>query len=82
MSAKNFSFKLWLEENAAPAPAPAPAPTSSTPSSTQTSDSGSTLSKDIAKVPTKVGCSTVSCCSKDFFRNWHYKKKRKKRKKK
>jgi hypothetical protein len=33
-------------------------------------------------VPTKVGCSTVSCCSKDFFRNWHYKKKTKKRKKK
>lgn len=74
-----INFKRWLEEQTAAAAGPAS--TSSSVSATAgpaagSAITGATLSGDIAKVPMRLGCGKD--CGKDFFKNWHYKKKRKK----
>jgi hypothetical protein len=70
-----LNFKQWIKEQttaAAPSTPVAAAPSANSSSTTN----GVTLSSDIAKVPTRIGCGKD--CGKDFFKNWHHKKKRKK----
>ncbi len=86
-----MEFKEWInmQEEGAPAPAaptaPPPASGATTTPAAPVSNSGSTTSSDIAKVPQRMFSNkrqtSDKCqnCSKDFWKNWyHTKKKRKK----
>ena len=85
-----MEFKEWIkikEEGAvggAPAAAPA-APSGAAPAPVASvSHSGSTTSRDVAKVPQRMfGNRQTSdkCqnCSKDFWKNWYYTKKKRKK---
>lgn len=73
-----LNFKQWIkEQTTAAAPSTPVAPVPPVPSANSSSTTNVvTLSSDIAKVPTRIGCGKD--CGKDFFKNWHHKKKRKK----
>jgi hypothetical protein len=85
-----MEFKEWIkikEEAGAGAPpaAAAPGATTSAAPTTSVSNSGSTSSSDIAKVPQRMFSNkrqtSDKCqnCSKDFWKNWHYTKKKRKK---
>jgi hypothetical protein len=76
-----MNFKLWIkilesEASGASATGGTVATGSGAGSSSNESPSQGTSTQDIAKVPTKLGCGLN--CSKDFYKNWYYTKRKKK----
>lgn len=71
-----LNFKQWIKEQTTAATPSTPVVAATPSANSSSTTTGVTLSSDIAKVPTRIGCGKD--CGKDFFKNWHHKKKRKK----